>query len=96
MLFLLQNFMNIDGTTLILIFWFSRVSAGLQKPQTLTASKTTLGFLSYYTYHTFKYIASLLLIGPLTCASGQKIPLNFSKLLSSYVLLYDLASEALH
>jgi hypothetical protein len=32
--------MNIDGTTLILIFWFPQVSAGPQKPKTLTASKT--------------------------------------------------------
>ena len=29
--------MNIDGKTLILIFWFLRVSAGPQKPQTLTS-----------------------------------------------------------
>ena len=39
-LFLLQNFMSIDGTTLIFIFWFPQLSAGPQKPQTLTASKT--------------------------------------------------------
>ena len=34
------NFMNIDGKTLILMFWFPRLSAGPQKRQTLTASKT--------------------------------------------------------
>ena len=39
-LFLLQNFMNINGTTLFLIFLSPRVSEGPQKPQTLTASKT--------------------------------------------------------
>ena len=39
-LFLLQNFMNINGTTLFLFFLSPRVSAGPQKPQTLTASKT--------------------------------------------------------
>ena len=33
----LQNFMNIAGATLILIFWFPWVCAGSQKPQ---ASKT--------------------------------------------------------
>ena len=38
--FLLQDFMNIDGMTLILIFLFPRLSAGPHKPQTLTASKT--------------------------------------------------------
>ena len=32
--------MNIDGTTLILIFWFPALNAGPQKLQTLTASKT--------------------------------------------------------
>jgi hypothetical protein len=32
--------MNIDGTTLILSFWLPRLSAGPQKPQKLTASKT--------------------------------------------------------
>ena len=32
--------MNIDGMTFILIFWFPQSSAGPQKPQTLTASKT--------------------------------------------------------
>ena len=37
---LLQNFMNIDGTPFFKIFWFPRVSAGPQKPQTLTALKT--------------------------------------------------------
>jgi hypothetical protein len=38
-LFLLQNFMNIDGTTLILFFSSPPFSAGPQKPQTLTPSK---------------------------------------------------------
>ena len=33
-----QNFMNIDGTTLILIIWSPWVSGGPQKPQILTAS----------------------------------------------------------
>ena len=32
--------MKIDGTTLVIIFWFLWVSAGPQKPQTLTAQKT--------------------------------------------------------
>jgi hypothetical protein len=32
--------MNIDGTTIILVFWFPWVSAAPQKSQTLTASKT--------------------------------------------------------
>ena len=32
--------MNIDGTTLILIFWFPKLSAGPEKSQTLTASKS--------------------------------------------------------
>jgi hypothetical protein len=31
--------MNIDGMTLILVFWFLRVYAGPQKPPTLTPSK---------------------------------------------------------
>ena len=31
--------MNIDGTSLISIAWFPELSAGPQKPQTLTASK---------------------------------------------------------
>jgi hypothetical protein len=39
-LFLLQNFMNIDGTTLFLFFLSPRFSAGPKKPQTLTASKS--------------------------------------------------------
>ena len=30
-LFLLQNFMNIDGTTLKIFFWFLQLSAGPQK-----------------------------------------------------------------
>ena len=38
-LFLLQNFMNIDGKTLILFFSSPPFSAGPQKPQTLTPSK---------------------------------------------------------
>ena len=38
-LFLLQNFMNIDGTTLILFFSSPPFSAGPQKPRTSTASK---------------------------------------------------------
>ena len=37
MLFLLQNFMNINGTTLFLFFLSPRVSPGPQKPQILTA-----------------------------------------------------------
>jgi hypothetical protein len=32
--------MNIDGTTLILVFWFLRVYAGPQKPQAFIASRT--------------------------------------------------------
>ena len=39
-MFLLQNIMNINGTTLFLFFLSPLVSAGPQKPQTLTASKT--------------------------------------------------------
>ena len=39
-MFLLQNFMNIDGTSLKTFFWFQQLSAGTQKSQTLTASKT--------------------------------------------------------
>ena len=35
-----SKFLNVDGTTLILIFWFPQLSTGPQKPQTLTASKT--------------------------------------------------------
>ena len=35
-LFVLQNFKNIDGMTLILTFWFPRVSAGPQKSQTFS------------------------------------------------------------
>ena len=38
-LFLLQNFKNIDGTTLILFFSSPPFNAGPQKPQTLTALK---------------------------------------------------------
>ena len=36
---LLQNFMNIDGPTLILFFSSPTFSAGPKKPQTLTPSK---------------------------------------------------------
>ena len=39
MLFLLQNFLNIDGTMLILFFSSPPFSAGPQKLGTLTASK---------------------------------------------------------
>ena len=40
--FLLQSFMNINGTTLILFFSSPPFSADPQKPQTLTASKLSL------------------------------------------------------
>ena len=36
---LLQNFMNIDGTTLFLFFSSPPLCAGPQKPQILTTSK---------------------------------------------------------
>ena len=38
--FLLNNFMNINGTMLFLFFLSPRVSGGPQKPQTMTASKS--------------------------------------------------------
>ena len=37
--YVLQNFMNIDGTTLFLFFSSTPLCAGPQKPRTLTASK---------------------------------------------------------
>ena len=47
--FLLQIFMNIDGTTLILFLLSPRLVTGPQKPQTLTASKPTALFIFLYT-----------------------------------------------
>ena len=38
--YILQNFMNINGTMLFLFYLSPGVSAGPQKPQTSTASKT--------------------------------------------------------
>ena len=38
--YVLQNFMNIDGTTLILFVLSPQFSAGPRKPKTSTASKT--------------------------------------------------------
>ena len=38
--YVLQNFMNINGTALFLFFLSPRVSGGPQKPQTMSASKS--------------------------------------------------------
>ena len=50
--------MNIDGTMLFLFSLFPRVSAGPQKPQTLTASKTKYEKLGQKIY-VFKMLGHL-------------------------------------
>ena len=68
-LFLLQNFMNIDGMTLILFFLSPPFSAGPQKPRTLTASKIKCEIFKK------PFIAKITLVLMI-----KKMPLSFSKL----------------